>query len=247
MRIRVTAASTEVLERLSALLPPGARPCSPSAEDQSFGIVADLNGSYQFTRDGSPVTRNADLELALMLLDNQIRIYVGLHAPGRIFVHAGVVAHKGKAILIPGPSFAGKTSLVVALLNAGATYYSDEFAVIDEQGLVHPYAKPLSVRDHEQVQNDREVQRFGAVAGEEPLRVGAVVFTSYRPGAKWKPQQLSPGRGVLAMLLNTLAAKTRSAEVMRAIRRSIDGAVLLEGERGEAADIAQQLLDSVPA
>ena len=33
------------------------------------------------------------------------------------------------------------------LLRAGATYYSDEFAVFDARGRVHPYPKPLSIRE----------------------------------------------------------------------------------------------------
>jgi uridine kinase len=41
-------------------------------------------------------------------------------------------------IAIPGRSFSGKTSLVTALVRAGAVYYSDEFAVIDRDGLVRP-------------------------------------------------------------------------------------------------------------
>jgi hypothetical protein len=32
----------------------------------------------------------------------------------------------------------GKTTLVVALLRAGAHYYTDDFALLDGDGLVHP-------------------------------------------------------------------------------------------------------------
>ena len=63
-----------------------------------------------------------------------------------IFIHAGVVAQDGVAIALPGVSFAGKTTLVSALVRAGAVYYSDEFAVIDKRGVVNPYPKALSVR-----------------------------------------------------------------------------------------------------
>ncbi len=51
-----------------------------------------------------------------------------------LFVHAGAVAvgWQRQAILIPGRSFAGKTTLVKALVEAGAVYYSDEFAVLDK-------------------------------------------------------------------------------------------------------------------
>jgi hypothetical protein len=245
VRIGVTTDPAALLDRVVALLPPGSRACPTTAVEISFGILADEDGSYRFTREGSPVMVGVDLDFALLLLDNQIRISVGLHAPNRIFVHAGVVAHRGRAIVLPGLSFAGKTTLVVALIGAGATYYSDEFAVLDEQGRVHPYAKSLSIRQRERAQSDHDVESFGGSAGAEPLRIGAVVFTKYRAGAEWEPTRLSPARGALAMLEHTLPVLQRSEESIRAIRRAIDGAVFLEGDRGEARATARRLLDCV--
>src|SRR6186997_3026660 len=73
--------------------------------------------------------------------------FVAERAPDHLFVHAGVVGWEGRAIVMPGASFAGKTTLVQAWLEAGATYYSDEFAVLDRDGRVHPFARPLAIRD----------------------------------------------------------------------------------------------------
>lgn len=242
-RVGVTADPPELLSHVLGLLPPGSRRCVPAGVTESFGIHADADGTYRFTRRDSRVMDAVDLELALLMLDNQLRTTIGLHAPSRIFVHAGSVGHNGRAIIIPGLSMAGKTTLVAALVREGAVYYSDEFAVLDERGLVHPYAKPLSIRDGEVTHSDRSAESLGGVIGEEPLRIGAVVFTHYRPGAEWMPTRLSPGRAALAMLENTLAALKRTDEALRVIKRAIDGAVLLDGERGEAEAIAPQLLD----
>ena len=88
----------------------------------------------------------ADLALVLAMLDSELRGHVADHATDGFFIHAGVVAHRGRGIVIPGDSFSGKTTLVAELVRAGAGYYSDEFAVIDAEGLVHPYARPLSFR-----------------------------------------------------------------------------------------------------
>jgi hypothetical protein len=245
VRIGVTADPAELLDRVVPLLPPGSRTCSPTAVEVAFGIVADEDGSYRFTREDSPVVVGVDLDFALMLLDNQIRISVGLHAPNRIFVHAGVVAHEGRAIVLPGLSFAGKTTLVVALIGAGATYYSDEFAVLDVRGLVHPYPRPLSIRERDRAQSDHDVESLDGIAGADPLRIGAVVFTKYRAGAEWEPARLSPARGALAMLEHTLPVLKRSEEAIRTIRRALDGALVLEGDRGEAETTARQVLDCV--
>jgi hypothetical protein len=245
VRIRVTADAPEVLDRVPALLPPDAQPCPPSAAEGSFEIRSRAGGGYDFLLEGSPVSERIELPLALMLLEAQLRIYVGLHAPNRIFVHAGVVGHEGRAIVVPGRSFAGKTTLTLELVRAGAVYYSDEFAVLDERGLVHPYAKPVSVRDGGEAQTDHHIERFGGVVGEEPLEVGAVVFTQYRPGTEWNPTEIAPSKGALSMFENTLPALQRSEESMRAIKHAVRGALLLEGDRGEADEVAQSLLARV--
>ena len=245
VRLGVSADPPELLSQVVELFPPSSRRCVPASVTEAFGILAAADGAYQLTRDDSPVMKGIDLDLALLMLDNQLRISVGLHAPSRIFVHAGVVAVNGRAIVLPGLSMSGKTSLVAALIRAGVVYYSDEFAVLDERGSVHPYLKPLSIRDGASGQNDRTAESLGAAVGHEPLKIGAVIFTQYRPGAKWRPRALSPARGALAMLENTLAAKKRADEAMKVIRRAIDGAVLLQSERGDASLVAPELLDSV--
>src|SRR4051812_1543314 len=237
VRVLVSSDAPEVLERVPALLPPDAQPCPASAVEElrSIAVVRRAGGSYDFLIGGSPVTTSIDLDFALTLLEAQLRIIVGLHAPNRIFVHAGAVAHEGRVIVIPGLSMAGKTTLVAALVRAGAVYYSDEFAVLDERGLVHPYAKPLSVRDGALAQSDRSVESFGGVIGEEPLPIGAIIFTHYQTGAEWMPTRLSPGRAVLAMFENTLAASTRPGEAIRVIKRAIGGGGVLLGGRGGGA------------
>ena len=45
---------------------------------------------------------------------------------------------------------------MAALVRAGAEYYSDEFAPLDAGGLVHPFAKPLSIRNERFVQVDHD-------------------------------------------------------------------------------------------
>jgi hypothetical protein len=250
VRFGVTADAPEVIERIPHVLPPDARPC-PFAEEE-FTVLSEEDGRYRFTRPESPAPTGVeleaaglDLESALFALENQLQVYVGLRAPNRIFVHAGVVGHDGRAIVIPGRSFTGKSTLVFALVSAGAVYYSDEFAVIDERGLVHPYAAPLHLRELPQAADD--IERIQWRQGSEPLPVGVVVVTSYQAGAEWKPVRLPPGKGALAMFANALSALTRQQEAVQFIRRALEGAVVLESERGEADEVARQLLHTVCA
>ncbi len=242
VRLEVSITPGDQLDLLRPLLPPTWQPCSSVSAQKRFAIVADTAGTYALLRDREPFADRLGLELALTLLEAQVRAYVALHAPDRIFVHAGVVARRGRAIVIPGMSFSGKTTLVAALVRAGATYYSDEFAPLAEDGLVHPYPKPLSVRDAHRVQHDRDVETIGGTTGVEPLRIAAVIATAYEPQAQWRPRRLSSGQAMMALLSHTVAAQTRPAQVMRHLRASVEGAVLIESPRAEAGPLAPVLL-----
>lgn len=240
--IEVSVTPAAELERVRPLLPPRWRPCASSVVQKRFAIRPDATGTYALHKDNELFVDSLGFDLALVLLEAQVRAYVALHAPDRIFVHAGVVGYGGRAIVLPGMSFSGKTTLVAALVAAGATYYSDEFAPLDENGLVHPYPKPLSLRDERQVQHDHDVESLGGTAGEEPLPIGAVIATTYTPGERWDPRSLTAGEGVLALLANTVAAQTRPEQVMHFLAASVDGAVILESRRGDAAELAPALL-----
>lgn len=242
VRILVSAGGPGELARLSALLPPGRHPCPPDAVQRSFGLVGSVAEGYDISRDGHVSGRRFPLDIALGLLDADVREYLALNAIARIFVHAGAVAHHGRTIVIPGPSLSGKTTLVAALVRAGATYYSDEFAVFDEDGRVHPYAKPLSLRSGSLMQDDHPVEGLGGVAGTEPLPVGVIVATSYRPGASWDPKRLTTGEAVLTLLANTVPVRDRPEESLQAVTRGTQGAVVLKGDRGEAEELVPLLM-----
>ena len=132
-------------------------------------------------------------------------------------------------------------------MRAGATYYSDEFAPLDSAGRVHAYAKPLSIRGPDQLQTDHHVESLGGMAGDGALPVGAVVVTTYRPGGAWRPNRISPGAGALALLANAVPARDRPADTLRAITNTVNGAVLIESDRGEADELAPLLLAELGA
>jgi hypothetical protein len=242
VKLALHTTQPEVLEQARALLPPGWEPCDSAEVQQRFAILTEPAGTYGFLREGKNHHESLNLELALAILDTELRLYIARKAPEGIFIHAGVVGHNGRTIVLPGMSFAGKTRLVAALVREGAVYYSDEFAVIEMDGLVRPYAKPLSLRDDNHIQVEHPVESLGGVAGEDPLRIGAIVVTSYKPGAEWQPRRLTPGEGAMALLANAVPARERPKEVMRAISQSAGDAVVIQSDRGEAEAIAPLLL-----
>ena len=235
-------APAEHFGRVEALLPPGFEPCDPERLEASIALSASESGAYALSRDGRKLAEGLELEIAMKVLERELHSLVALEAPNHVFVHAGVVASGGVAAVLPGESLAGKTTLVAALVRAGAVYYSDEFAPLDRDGLVHPFAKPVSLRDDRFAQIDHPIDALGGVAGEKPLRVGAVVVTKYDQGAEWRPRQLTAGEAALALLSHTVPAQSRPAQVLRTITRSIEGALVVEGARGEAGTVAPLVL-----
>src|SRR5207244_3989987 len=77
------------------------------------------------------ISRSRKFAEMLDAFESHLQLTVAEHARRRVFVHAGVVGWKDRAILIPGLSHSGKTTLVERLIRAGATYYSDEYAVLE--------------------------------------------------------------------------------------------------------------------
>ena len=239
----VVADSAELLPRILQTLPPGWNPADAESPERRFTLRTEDGVTYVVRYEGGAISGSADLDVALDVLESLVRSYVALHAPELIFVHAGVVAHGDRAILIPGVSFSGKSTLVAELVRAGATYYSDEFAVLDAEGRTLPYAKPLALRNGTLSQTNHRVETLGGIAGEAPAPVGLVAVTRYRPRADWRPERRSAGQGVLALMANTIPARERPEESLSAIRNAVDGALVLEGERGEAAPVVEQLLE----
>lgn len=242
----------DLRERVEEVLPPGWKPrdASGSSGDIAgyFGLRETDSEGYEVTVDGVPWLEHASLDVAVGMLDAQIRICVATNARERIFVHAGVVAQGGAAVVIPGESFSGKTTLVSAMVQLGATYYSDEYAVLDDRGRVHPYPRRLSIRGSDgSATRERHVSELGGVAAEDSADLAAVVITRYRPGAEWKPRRLSTGQGVLALLANTVPAQERPQESLRALTRAAARAIVLDGDRGEAACAAEFILDALAA
>jgi hypothetical protein len=235
---------------VSDFLPPCARPASHPPERGRFALVKDTtdDGLLRVMCDEQPIAGPVDLRLALGILDAQLRMHIALHAPDHVFVHAGVVGVGERAIVLPGRSFAGKTTLVAALVQAGAEYWSDEYAVLDADGLVHPYPKPLSVRiNAARVTEERPVESLGGRAGDRPLPVALIAFTSYRPGVAWAPRPCTAGEGAVKLLEHSVAARSRPEKVLAAVRRAATDAVILEGDRGDADEATSALLSRQPA
>lgn len=238
--IELRAHEPELLGALRRVVPPGASLTEPGAVATVFSIL-DGSGSYVLLADGARIAESAQLHEILALLESVLHFHVAVAARTRLFVHAGVVGWKGGAIVLPGRTHAGKSSLVAALVRAGATYYSDEYAVLDDDGFVHPFARALAIRDDTGRVRRVDPRTIGAV-GDAPLPVTQVIATRYVEGGSWHGAPMSPGETVLALFDNTLAARSRSADALRILAAVARQAPGIRGERGDAAAAVEQIL-----
>ena len=253
MRFGVRADDPAVLERLAEFLPPGAACVPNGVVERLYSIrtgagVAERRGLRRFRllyADHARLARTLDAEELFERFEADLQLFVAASTERRVFVHAGVVGWKGRAVVVPGRSFSGKTTLVAELVRAGATYYSDEFAVLDPAGRVHPYPKPLAVRGAGHGQRKVSVDELGGSAATGALPVGLVVVSEFREGSRFRPRQLTPGQGSLALLANTVPARRRPLEVLETLERVVGTATVLRGARGEAAAAAARILERV--
>ena len=251
VRVGVRVNSPEALALVSDYLPPGWKPSPSHVVERLYSLIlgqgdAAGRGARRFSlfyRDLDRIARTKNVEEALALFESDLHLHVATEARRRVFVHAGVVGWKGRALLIPGRSRSGKTTLVAELVKAGAVYYSDEYAVLDQRGRVHPYPRPLQIRAEETgAQRRHPVETLGGRAGRAPLPVALVVASRYRQGAKWRPRRLTAGQGVLELLAQTVSARSRPEKAFAALERIATRALVLKGARGEASEMVDQLL-----
>lgn len=245
VRVGIRTNRPDVLEQFASYFPPLWKPTSVEVVERLFSLhVGQSRHVLSDDQDGD--FRARSLKRLLESFETRLKMYVAEMARRRVFVHAGVVGWQGKAIVMPGRSFSGKTSLVAALVRAGATYYSDEYAVLDSQGRVHPYPQPLAVRQPGSgIQRKCPASEIGGVTGTAPLPVGQVIVSSYKEGARWRPAKLTAGQGVLELLANTVPARRKPEVVMPTLERAVAAADIQKGNRGEAEATARLILHSL--
>src|SRR6202521_2260998 len=253
VRVGLRVNDADILPDVIARLPPEWKPSPAKVVDHLYSVIGGgakedakvrrLNLAYwNLLR----IARSRKFDEVLDGFESHVQLTVAEHAPRRVFVHAGVVGWNGRAIVIPGLSHSGKTTLVDRLIRAGATYYSDEYAVLDARGRVHPYPRALGMRlpdgrDAKKVQ----AEEIGAEVGSKPLRIGLVISTRYKDGARWRPKQITRGKGVLELMSNTVSARSQPELALSVLPAALESALILKGVRGEASEIVNSILARV--
>jgi len=197
IRIHTTPGCSDGVEALTALYHHSASETEPDLcftfEQFGNGAALDCNGEHiwQGEEAGEVV---AAFEFAFYN-----RVIAALY-PRFVSLHAATVNAQGKCITIAGTSGAGKSSLCTAALLHGAEYFSDEYSLLDKQGRITPFPRPLQWDGNQHPAFSREDMYHSARFGE-----GGYAFTGHdgKPVASllWLPKQLAKTPAKLSLLL----------------------------------------------
>ena len=173
-----------------------------------------------------------------------------------VSLHAAAVARDGELVLLAGESGSGKTTLTLALLGAGWTYLSDDLAPVSvETAHVHPFPKPLGVKDAAAWEGVREAfagSALGPPAGSflvppalwdvaaEPLPVSAVLFPRFSPGSPLEVERLSAAK---AAALASAYLRRLDESTVGLLNRVCAGATCARLAYGSTADALRAVED----
>lgn len=142
----------------------------------TFHIVTDAD-RYTVYKDCTRRGSRTSPAQAVALLMASINLAVLDRCP-HFAVHAAVVARDDRIVAFPADSGEGKSTLAAACLRAGFHYLSDEALVLDDQGRVVPYPKPVALSEWSR-------RRLGLEGDdEESLYASAHLGSSPHPGER---------------------------------------------------------------
>ena len=220
---------------------------SPQIPDHTFYIESIEKKMYELYKneESMGLTDKSDV---IEIFNSMLRLTIAEFAVSKVFLHAGVVAWKGKAIVIPARSFKGKTTLVAELVKKGALYYSDEYAVLNKNGYVQSFPKHLSLRGiiNEYAQVDYSVESLGGRAGKKQIPVGLILLTEFDSNLtakKWKPKLLSVGQGIMEIIPHTISIRNDTKFALNVLNKVASRAIIAKSKRGEAKEFVDLLIN----
>lgn len=210
-------------------------------EHRFFYVRNDSRDSLYLNGDTLLAARGRDF--VLDTLASKVKLTVAEHSPGRVFVHAGSVSWKGKAIVLPGHSYRGKSTLTAELVRQGAKYMSDEYAIVDERGYIYAYPKKISVRASGGYrQTDRSIASFGGTVETGPVAASLIVVTEFKDNAKWDPKPVTQAAAILKILKHTVPIRRDPQFALSVLARLVKGAGVFTTRRGEAKEAAKKII-----
>ena len=243
VRIAIRLDDPSIVGRITACLPPQWCLCSPAKIDRVYRVTRTENGpSWTLFGDDILLGQIVNLDTLCLRFQDDLERFVAVHARTHAIVHASVVGWEGRAIVVPGGTVSGKTSLVAGLIELGAEYYSDEYALIDVRGRAWPFPRARSTDTSSVESEARHLEDSVASVGRRPLPIGWIVIAAHRSEEPSYSHELTRNQAVLTLLSNAPAAPTQPAFLMRTLRTAVRDAIVVPAPRVDPMACAYQLL-----
>lgn len=233
--ITLLASHEELLNELqSRLFLPGWEWNTAGEAVSTFALGRSSAGFQAFENSTLRLT-STDLDEVCTYLAGRIYHCIAAHSP-ELFVHTGAVSLAGGAVLFPGSSLAGKSTLVQAMLALGAGYLSDEFAVLSSgSSLVQPFPRTIRLR------TGPSGAAYVAPPGPLPLR--AVIAVRYAEGLQGlRIREMSAGETALRLFQNTVSAQRLGSGALQQLLAACRDSRGWAGTRGDASAAAQKIM-----
>jgi len=248
-RLAIGSASVEIdcdvsacVPILDAMLRPYQRTRQPA--EIIFRIQGENDG-MTLTADGEPLWHGHDA--AETAAGFEVHFYSRLLAalqPACLSMHAAAVRVGDMAVCLAGVSGAGKSSLCTAALLDGTGYLSDEFSLLDGQGRIVPFPRPLQwgkqrhpAFTHATMQAagfgkfrfvfpDYRGRMLGTLLWfpprieSQPLPLAAIVFPTYRRDAKTAVAPMLRSQALMEIATH-MHHRLPPAELIRELNRRI--------------------------
>jgi hypothetical protein len=219
---------------------------------RGYRLAYEDTGTFHISSDGCDILweRGAEGSLDAARLDILGRVLaVALHVRGQLALHGSGVAIGQQGVGFLAPKFSGKSTLALALVNAGAHLLSDDTLPIDVEGMPHAWPGIHSAR----VFQDSAQRLELAAAVAEPsfvvkhtLSKHTAVRVAEHPVALAALYLLVP---IAAEQASTAVARARLsplAATLELVSHAKVGALLGRSEAGSVLDRASTLASRVP-
>ncbi len=219
------------------------RCAAPLAEEGAIFQVLPAEEGFEVRDGGRTVAHAATLETLVPLLQGLLDEGIVHRLTGMVAVHAGAVAFGGSAILLPGPSHAGKSTLVAELVRRGCVYFSDEYALIDDLGLAHPYPRAMMLRNGLVEARPFLASEWNVEVGRGPAPVRLILALEHAADSAWNIRRVPQSEMLLMLLKNTPHSVTGPRDLVTPFLRASGSAACFTGIRSEAASAAGRILE----
>lgn len=256
------------LREFCELTPALVSPANGETPVVRFGVVQKRRYTH-IEKEGRTIYRlDKDYTICPILMD-EIRKSCYEHVRDYILLHAGAVVKNGRAILLPGKSESGKTTLTLGLMNHGYKYLTDEISAIYHETMeVSPFQRPIYVDTwsrplRQEVNKSFKTYRYrdegerwqyivpqnGAVMPRDVRwKVDWIIFPRYTPKGKVILKPLGPAKAIMALMQrgwNQRLFTDRGLKIFTGLVRRARCYTLEMGDLEEACELVEGLVGKV--